>query len=338
MPQALAQHAHDRLTLVEADRALPSDFAADVRAGLTAPRKQLSCRHFYDAEGSALFEEICALPEYYLTRAEQEILDAHAGAIVAAATPDAALVELGSGSAVKTRTIIEAALAARGRDDKMVRYVPIDISRSMLLESSRALLEDYAAVEITAIAAEYRAGLRWLERQREPKLILWLGSNVGNFARPEAARFLRGVRAAMSPADRLLMGVDLRKPRAILEAAYDDAAGVTARFNLNLLARINRELGGHFELDAFRHRARWNERLGRVEIRIESLRAQQVRIDALRLDVPFRAGEKIYTESSYKYSFAEIERLARAAGLVVDERWLDGRRRFSVNLLAPLSG
>ena len=338
MPQALALPAEERLTLVEADAALPSDFAADVRAGLLAAKKRLSCRYFYDAEGSALFEEICALPEYYLTRAEQQILDAHAGEIVAAAAPEATLVELGSGSAKKTRTVIEAALDARGRGSRMVRYVPIDISRSMLIESSRALLEDYAAVEITAIAAEYRAGLRWLRRQREPKLVLWLGSNVGNFARGEAARFLRGVRAAMSPGDRLLMGVDLRKSRAVLEAAYDDAAGVTARFNLNLLARINRELGGHFALDGFRHRARWNDRLGRVEIQIESLRAQRVRIDALALDVPFRAGEKIYTESSYKYSFVEIERLARAAGLVVAERWLDDARRFSVNLLAPLSG
>src|SRR6185312_8701867 len=231
MPNALPLYEEERWTLVEADKGLPSDFAADVRDGLTARNKRLSCRYFYDAEGSALFEEICALPEYYLTRAEQEILDAHAGAIVAAATPEAALVELGSGSATKTRTIIEAALAARGRGDTMVRYVPIDISRSMLLESSRALLEDYAAVEITAIAAEYRAGLRWLERQREPKLILWLGSNVGNFARPEAARFLRGVRATMTARDRLLMGVDLRKGRAVLEAAYDDAAGVTARFS-----------------------------------------------------------------------------------------------------------
>ena len=338
MPQALAVPAEERLTLVEADAGLPSDFAADVRAGLSAPKKRLSCRYFYDAEGSELFEQICALPEYYLTRAEQQILDSHAGDIVAAAAPEAALVELGSGSAKKTRTVIEAALAARGPTATMVHYVPIDISRSMLLESSRALLEDYAAVEITAIAAEYRAGLRWLKRRREPKLVLWLGSNVGNFARGEAARFLGGVRAAMSPGDRLLMGVDLRKSRAVLEAAYDDAAGVTARFNLNLLQRINRELGGRFALDGFRHRAHWNERLGRVEIRIESLRDQRVRIDALSLEVPFRAGESIYTESSYKYSFAEIERLARAAGLVVAERWLDGDKRFSVNLLAPLSG
>jgi L-histidine Nalpha-methyltransferase len=334
MPPALAAEAKERLTLVEADGAVPSDFAADVRAGLTGSRKRLSCQYLYDAEGSALFEEICALPEYYLTRAEQEILDAHAGEIVAACPADAALVELGSGSAKKTRTLIEAALAQRSP----LRYVPIDISRTMLEDSSRALLDDYPGVEITAIAAEYRAGLRWLERQRAPKLVLWLGSNVGNFSRTEAARFLRSVRATLSPSDRLLMGVDLRKARAVLEAAYDDAAGVTARFSLNILRRMNRELGGHFDVDAFAHRSRWNERLGRIEIQIESLRAQTVRLDALRLDVPFRAGERIYTESSYKYSFAEIERLAHAAGLVLEQRWLDAARRFSVNLLAPSSG
>jgi len=333
MPQALAVSAEERFTLVEADAALPSDFAADVRAGLVARRKRLSCQYLYDAEGSALFEEICALPEYYLTRAEQEIFDAHAAEIVASCPADAALVELGSGSAKKTRTLIEAALTRHAP----LRYLPIDISRSILVESSRALLADYPEVEITAIAAEYRAGLRWMRRQRDPKLILWLGSNVGNFSRTDAARFLRGVRATMSSSDRLLMGVDLRKSRALLEAAYDDAAGVTARFSLNLLRRINRELGGHFDVDAFEHRSRWNERLGRIEIRIASRVAQTVRIDGLRLEVPFRAGEEIYTESSYKYSFGEIERLGRSAGLVVADRWLDGEERFSVNLLAPLS-
>src|SRR5262249_2222637 len=157
---------------------LPADFAADVRVGLTARRKLLSCRYFYDAEGSALFERICDLPEYYLTRAELSILEARADEIAASCSGDATLVELGSGSARKTRTLIEAML----RRQQSLRYVPIDISRSMLQESSRALLDDYAALEIIAIAAEYHAGLRWLERQREqPKLVLWLGSNVGNF-------------------------------------------------------------------------------------------------------------------------------------------------------------
>jgi L-histidine N-alpha-methyltransferase len=326
--------AEDRLTLVEADHALRNDFASDVRAGLTAPKKTLPCRYLYDAVGSALFEAICELPEYYPTRAELSILVAHAGSIAAAASDGAALVELGSGSSTKTRTLIEAML----RREKRLRYVPIDISRTMLEESARALLADYADLEITAVAAEYRAGLRLLEHEREMrKLILWLGSNVGNFGRGQAARFLSAVRATMAPDDRLLVGVDLRKSREVLEAAYDDAAGVTARFNLNLLARINRELGGQFDLDAFKHRARWNERLGRMEMHLVSQRRQRVQIARLGLEVAFGEGEGIYTESSYKYSPAEIDLLARTAGLVVEERWLDDDGRFSVNLMAPLS-
>jgi dimethylhistidine N-methyltransferase len=329
-PEALA----DRLVLVETGAGLASDFAADVRAGLTARKKRLSCRYLYDATGSALFERICELPEYYLTRAELSILQARADAIVADSAPDAALVELGSGSATKTRTLIEAML--RRRDT--LRYVPIDISRAILTESARALVADYATLEVHGIAAEYRAGLRLLRRQRaQPKLVLWLGSNVGNFNRADAARFLRGVRATLSDRDRLLMGVDLRKPPAVLEAAYDDAAGVTARFNLNLLARANRELGGDFELDAFAHRARWNERWGRVEMHLVSRRRQRVRIARLDLEIDFADGEGIFTESSYKYSLDEIERLARASGFVVEQHWRDRDRRFSVNLLAPQS-
>jgi dimethylhistidine N-methyltransferase len=335
MPQPRLESADQRLQLVDADGTLPATFAADVRAGLTAPKKRLSCQYLYDAAGSELFEQICALPEYYPTRTELSILRAHAGEIVGSCSTDAAIVELGSGSATKTRALLEAAL---GRKEP-VRYVPIDISRSMLAESSQALLADYGGLEITAIAAEYRAGLRWLMRQRWPeKLILWLGSNIGNFGRKDAARFLRGVRTTMSRHDRMLIGVDLRKDRATLEAAYDDAAGVTARFNLNLLARINRELGGHFDLEAFRHRARWNERIGRIEMNLVSTRTQRVRIDGLALDVPFHAGESIYTESSYKYSLDEIDRLAYVGGLVVERRWLDADARFSVNVLAPVSG
>lgn len=330
MRASVAPVAEPRLTVVAADRELPSCFAADVRRGLTARRKRLPCRYLYDAAGSALFERICAQPEYYPTRAELGILRAHAGAIVASG--GGALVELGSGSATKTRVLLDAALA-RARS---VHYVPIDISRAMLEESSRALLADYGAVEITAVAAEYRAGLRWLARQRWPeKLILWLGSNVGNLTRAGAARFLRGVRATMSPRDRLLVGIDLRKPRALLEAAYDDAAGVTAAFDKNILARINRELGGRFDLDAFAHRAVWNERVGRVEMHLVSARAQRVRIAALALDVEFSGGESIFTESSYKYSLAEIDRLAAAASFSIEARWLDDDARYSLNLLAP---
>ena len=325
----------ERFTLIDADcHERQDDFAAEVRAGLTARRKRLSCRHFYDAEGSRLFEQICALPEYYLTRAELSILQARAKDIVALCGADAALVELGSGSATKTRVLIEALIARHGR----LRYLPIDISRTMLADSSQALLADYAALEIVGVAAEYRAGRKLLRKERDqPKLILWLGSNVGNVTRDAAARFLRAVRATMAGSDRLLVGVDLRKSGRVLEPAYDDAAGVTAQFNLNLLTRINRELDGDFALDRFKHRAVWNRRLGRVEMHLESTQAQTVTIGALGLRVRFAAGERIHTECSYKYSPAEIDKLARRAGLAVEQRWLDDDARFSVNLLAPAS-
>lgn len=321
-----------RFTLiVEGADTNSAEFARDVKAGLTVWPKRLPCRYFYDSEGSLLFEEICKLPEYYLTRAEREILQERATEIASRLPKDITLVELGSGNAVKTRLLLEAFLRHQGA----LRYVPVDISRTALEESSFKLLEEYPRLEIVAIAGEYRDGLRHLKAQTDcPKLILWLGSNVGNFERSEAASFLRRVRDAMSASDRLLVGIDLRKDRAVLEKAYDDSRGVTTRFNLNILARINRELGGHFDLEAFRHRAVYNEEEGRIEMYLISARAQQVSIDHLGLEVSFAADETIHTENSYKYSSAEIEALASAAGLQIKYQWLDAERRFSVNLLA----
>ena len=328
-----------RLVIREAQPTVPAaTFAAEVRAGLAAQPKRLPCRFFYDAAGSRLFEQICELPEYYLTRAEQEILTRHADEIAAAVPAGAVLVELGSGSAAKTRRLIEAFL----RRQATLRYVPIDISRGALEESARRLLAEYPALEIHGLAAEYRDGLRRLRRlrradaERRPRLVLWLGSNVGNFGRPEAAAFLARVRETMAAADRLLVGFDLRKDRAVLEPAYDDAQGVTARFNLNLLARVNRELGGHFDLRRFAHRAVYAEDAGRVELHLVSRREQTVPIDALGLRVPFAAGEAIHTEDSYKYSGDEIRALAAAAGFEVERRWLDGGRRFAECLFRPL--
>src|SRR5262249_36914895 len=193
--------------------------------------------------GSRLFEAICELPEYYLTRAEASILRAHAAEIAARFPDETSLVELGSGNAEKTRLLLDAFLASRPRQ----RYVPMDICRTVLEESSLELLRAYPKLEIMAIAAEYQEGFRLLRAEADrPKLILWLGSNIGNFERPAAAAFLAQIRGTMSPADRLLVGIDLRKDRRVLEPAYDDALGVTAVFNRNLLVRINRELGGHF--------------------------------------------------------------------------------------------
>lgn len=323
----------DRFTLIETRSAGdPAAFARDVEAGLTRSPKRLPCRYFYDREGSLLFEEICRLPEYYLPRAEREILESRAGEIAALLPPEARLVELGSGSAAKTRILIEALLARRAT----LCYVPVDVSRSMLEESSLALLADYPALRIVGVAAEYEEGLAKLESAASgPKLVLWLGSNVGNLDRPDAARFLRRVRGLMAAGDRLLAGIDLRKDRAVLANAYDDPQGVTARFNRNVLARINRELGGRFDLDAFRHRAVYDEAAGRIEMYLVSTRAQRVPIERLGLTVPFAPGEAIHTENSYKYSLAEIGALAAAAGLGVERQWLDSGGRFSESLLAP---
>jgi len=310
-----------------------ADFADDVRQGLGAKAKHLSCKYFYDAEGSRLFEAICDLPEYYPTRAERAILEKHAAAIVRKLPSKTSMIELGSGSSTKTRLLIDAFLAAHGR----LRYLPLDVSPTMLAESCAQLARTRPTLELVPIAAEYEPGLarvRQLEAGR-PKLILWLGSSIGNYAPAQAGVFLQSLRAMLAPADRLLVGIDLRKGRDVLERAYDDSSGVTARFNLNLLERINRELSGHFELSRFAHRAHWNERAGCVEMYLVSRGAQRVRIDDLGLDVGFSDGEAIHTESSYKYAPAQIDALAADASLAVEQRWTDGLGRFSLNLLAP---
>lgn len=327
-------NAADRLTWIEtAPQGQAPGFAASVLEGLTSRPRWLSCRWLYDEHGSRLFEAICEQPEYYPTRAELSILRERAAEIVSVLPRGGHLVELGSGSAFKTRVLIEALIARDGA----LRYVPVDISRSMLEASSRELLASYPELEVLGVAAEYGDGLCELRRRvaHAPKLVLWLGSNVGNFERPEAAAFLAELRGGLDARDRLLLGVDLRKDKDVLERAYDDAAGVTAAFDLNLLARINRELGGGFDLATFRHRARYDEREGRVEMHLESLRDLRVPIAALGLELDFRAGETIHTENSYKYSLGEIDALAAAGGFEVESRWYDAERRFSLQTLRP---
>jgi dimethylhistidine N-methyltransferase len=307
-------------------------FAQAVEGGLAGEPFSLPCRFFYDALGSQLFEAICELPEYYLTRAENEILIRHADEIVARCATPLFLAELGSGSAKKTRLLIEAFLQQQRR----LRYVPVDISQSALDASAQSLLADYRGLEITAIASEYREGLQHLGKDtRLPKLIAWLGSNIGNFSRADAHHFVGGIRDAMGADDRLLLGVDLRKDARALEQAYDDAQGVTARFNKNLLTRINRELGGSFDLADWSHRARVVDDGGRVEIGLVCRRACEVQIAALGRSYRFARSDFIHTEDSTKYSEREIAELAAAASLRVDARWLDGERRFCATLLAP---
>ena len=304
--------------------------AEDVRKGLSARQKRFLPKYFYDELGSQLFEAICLLPEYYLTRAENEILKLYAHEIVAAVDGQKTLVEMGSGSASKTRLIIEALL---GKQPELC-FMPVDISASALESSSRILLQSYPRLRIEAYAADYFAGLAELgKKPRGRTLALFLGSNISNFDPEEALRFLRAMRSVLQKGDALLLGADLKKDPAMLEAAYNDALGVTAAFNLNVLARINRELGGTFDLHNFRHRAFYNETLGRIEIYIESLVEQRVRIEKLDLEVDFGAGELIHTENSYKYDKAGIERLAVATNFELSRTWLDTQERFSSNLL-----
>jgi len=304
--------------------------AEDVRKGLTAKPKRFLPKYFYDELGSQLFEAICLLPEYYLTRAENEILERYADEIAASVPGNKTLLEMGSGSASKTRLVIESLL--RRQPDLL--FIPVDISATALESSSRILLQSYPRLRIEAYAADYFAGLAELAKKlRGRTLALFLGSNISNFEEDEALRFLRAMRTVLQSGDALLLGADLKKDPAVLEAAYNDALGVTSAFNLNVLARINRELGGTFDLRAFRHYAFFNESSSRIEIYIESLRNQKVRIEKLDLDVEFTAGELIHTENSHKYDLNSIAQLAKSTGFKCARTWFDSQERFSSNLL-----
>ena len=306
-------------------------FPEDVRKGLSSQPKSLSPKYFYDELGSQLFDAICLLPEYYLTRAENEIIERYADEIVGSIEGEKTLLEMGSGSASKTRLIIEALLKRQSR----LKFIPVDISASALESSSRILLQSFPRLRIEAYAAEYFDALSVLsERQsRGRTLALFLGSNISNFGRSEAPAFLRALRRVLKTGDALLLGADLKKDRSVLEPAYDDALGLTAAFNLNLLARVNRELGGDFDLRAFKHHAFYNDEIGRVEIYIESTRPQTVTISAIDLQINFEDGERIHTENSYKYDLSGIAQLANETGYACARTWLDARERFSSNLL-----
>lgn len=313
------------------------DFAGDVRRGLTAAQKFLLPKYFYDELGSQLFEAICLLPEYYLTRAESEIFARRSEEIVERASRGSrvTLFEMGSGSASKTRLIIEA-LVARQRE---LLYVPVDISPAALEASAHALLQDYPTLSVAAYAGDYDAALPRLAENLEGDeraLVLFLGSNIGNFDRDGARAFLLNLRRTLRTGDSLLLGADLKKEPSVLEAAYDDALGVTAAFNLNILARINRELDADFNLRAFRHVALYDDVHGRVEMHIESLKAQTVNVRTLGLAVNFAEGERIHTENSYKYDLAELSALAAETGFERAQTWLDSGERFSSNLFIAL--
>lgn len=307
------------------------EFAADVRAGLSRKgQKWLLSKYLYDDIGSALFEVISRLPEYGLTRADERLLRRHADDMVDLAPGPLAVAELGSGSGKKTRWVLEA-LSRRQR----TFYYPVEISRSALVMCEREL-RDIDSVSIVGFEREYLEGLLEVaacRRKDQHILVLFLGSTIGNFDREAGVRFLSQVRQILMPGDSLLLGTDLEKPASQLLGAYNDQLGVTAAFNLNLLARINRELEADFILDQFAHEARINHEARSVEMHLRSRRKQTVDISAAEVMVDFGEGETIWTESSHKYSLEEIPQTARAAGFRCASQWVDDQWPFAENLL-----
>ena len=315
--------------------AIPSnvtyDFALDVRTGLTQPdQKELPSKYLYDDVGSALFEVICHLPEYGLTRADERLLRRHASEIVDRVVGPVSVAELGSGSGRKTRYLLEA-FCRRQRTS----YYPVEISHSALVMCEREL-SDIESISIVGFEREYLDGLLEVAAYRKPGhhlCVLFLGSTIGNFDRTAGTKFLSDVRNILKPGDSLLLGTDLEKPHSQLIRAYDDELGVTAAFNLNLLARANRELEADFDLSQFQHTAKVNSEARSVEMHLVSKCRQTVNIPASEITVEFEEGESIWTESSHKYSADEIDGIARRAGFRCEVQWIDEQWPFAENLL-----
>jgi dimethylhistidine N-methyltransferase len=306
-----------------------SEFASEVRAGLTKEgQKTLPCRYFYDDVGTALFQTISLLPEYGLTRADERVLLTHAGELAALLRTPVAVVELGSGTGSKTRWVLEA-LSARAS----VVYYPIDVSRTAL-QCCYKELSDVA--EVVPMEASYLEGITRAVSHRKPReriLTLFLGSTIGNFERSEMMQLLQEVRSRLRPGDALLLGTDLEKSESRMTLAYDDPLGVTAAFNLNLLARINRELGGDFVIQEFTHEALYNRSERRIEMHLRSRRDQEVFIRDAGIAVRFRRGETIWTESSHKFELSEVRTLAADSGFDCVRQWVDQEWPFAENLL-----
>ncbi len=300
-----------------------SDFAADVLRGLSTSPKRLSPKYFYDDAGSLLFERITELPEYYPTRCELAILRAHAADIAKLIPPGAALVEFGSGSTKKARILLRAART-------LACYVPVDICGEMIEREAAELRPDFPTVKVLPVRADITKPFALPpEAQAAPLRVgFFPGSTIGNFEPHEAAGFLAHAARVLGPGAVLIVGADLIKPVEVLQAAYNDEAGVTAKFNLNLLKRINRELGGNFKLDTFEHHAVYNRERNRIEMHLASLKRQKVKVAGECVD--FRAGETIHTENSYKYSVESLSALARGAGWRPVGAWTDPDRYFSI--------
>ncbi len=315
-----------------------SPMAMDVATGLLSKPKTLSPKYFYDAAGSVLFEEITRLPEYYLTATEHSILTLYAQEILATTanghpTPSApenlTVLELGAGSASKTLVLL-------GELQKMqprVRFVPIDVSYSALEDAVQRINEALPAVEVCPEVLDYTESLAGLDYADGRRLVLYIGSSIGNFEPFYAGSLLRNVALSLSKGDAILLGTDMRKPKDVLLRAYDDSRGVTAAFNKNILRHINRELRANFNVDCFRHRAIWNSEESRIEMHLESLREQSVFIAGLSLNIAFACGETIHTENSYKFTMPMVRAIAENGGLTLERTWSDSQGWFTVHLL-----
>ncbi|HEX8008393.1 MAG TPA: L-histidine N(alpha)-methyltransferase [Trebonia sp.] len=322
------------------ERRLPADFLSsalrrDARAGLTATPKTLPPKWFYDAEGSALFEKITELPEYYPTRAERAIL-AEAADSVAALTGARTLVELGSGSSEKTRLLLDALRSA----GTLRSYVPVDVSESALVLAGDALAAEYPGLDVHAVVSDFEEHLG-LPSESDgatsgPRLVAFLGSTIGNMVPAQRASFLNQVRSQLRPTDTFLLGTDLVKDLAVLVAAYDDTTGVTAAFNKNVLAVLNAQLGADFDLDAFDHVAAWNAKTEWIEMRLRSTASQQVRVPGIGLTVHFDEGEEMRTEVSAKFRRSGVERELADAGFAMRSWWTDPAGQFGLSLSVPV--
>ncbi len=312
---------------------IASPIASEVYAGLLKRPKSLPPKLFYDATGSELFERITELPEYYLTRTERSILTNHAQEMIASAGADLSIIELGAGTASKTRLLIRAALDRQTQLD----FYPIDVSHAALDEARAHLNGDFPGLRVVPVVADYSHGLGQLTNLPGRKLLLYLGSSIGNFEPMQAGAMLRMMRSSLRPGDALLLGTDMVKPAEILVPAYNDAAGVTAEFNKNILSHINRELDADFRPDDFRHFALWNPECSRMEMHLESTRPQVVHLRQLGTRIHLNKGERIHTENSYKFTPGIVDSILDMAGFVPEQTWTDDKGWFALHL-ARVSG
>lgn len=307
-----------------------ASIASDVRAGLSTVPKFLSPKYFYDERGSWLFEEICKTPEYYLTRTEDALLARVADSVIAAVRPSS-ILELGSGSSRKTSHLLRACERQRCH----ARYEPFDVSTEIMLQAAERLVREHAWLSVEVLIGDYLHDLQCIAGGAGTRLVLFLGSTIGNFDPQESVSFLRLVRSAMTSDDRFLLGLDRVKDAAALNAAYNDASGLTAQFNLNVLQVINRELDGDFSPQSFAHRAVYNEPLARMEMYLDSLSAQSVNLRRLPMQVEFAEGESILTEISCKFTPASIDAMLVQSGFVAEQHFEPANRAFSLVLARP---